>query len=392
MRIMLVPNSYPPQLGGLEVAAANVGRQLASRGHKITVVTSSPTLRISQGRGDFGLSIHRLPFALPRLVCRAGARRLGRSVVRSLVSPAVAPLCLFQLVRIIKRVRPEIVNVHYIAENAFFALAARRFVAFRLVANLHGDDIERYPHRSPPAQWLTRWTLSEADYVLANSVHILAQAERIVPDVHTKSAVIGNGVDLEAFESAEPFPHPRPYILSVGNFGRKKGFDVLIQAFCQVRLDHPGVDLVMAGDGYGRRDCQHLASDLGIADSVVFLGRVPNSQVPALLKGCQLFVLPSRQEPFGIVLLEAMAAKTPIVATRVGGVPEIITHGQEGLLVDAESPHSLAEGISPLLVNRALATALGAKGYDKVRRQFTWAAVCDRFEDAYRRVMTGGQL
>jgi glycosyltransferase involved in cell wall biosynthesis len=386
-----MPNSYPPQIGGLEIAAASVAQQLASRGHKITVVTSSPTLRISQGRDDFGLTIHRLPFALPRLVCRAGARRLGRSVVRSLASPAVAPACLFQLVRIIKRVRPDIVNVHYIAENAFFALAARRFVPFRLVVSLHGDDIERYPHRSATAQWLTRWALSEADYVLANSAHILAQAQRIVPTVRAESCVVGNGVEVEAFESAQPFTHARPYILCVGNFGPKKGFDILIQAFYQIRRDHPGVDLVMAGDGYERRHCQHLASDLGIADSVVFLGKVPNSQVPALMKGCQLFVLPSRQEPFGIVLLEAMAAKTPIVATRVGGVPEIITDRQEGLLVEPQSPQSLAEAISLSLADRSMASALGANGYDKVKRQFTWAAVCDRFENAYVHVMTGGQ-
>ncbi|MGB3903810.1 MAG: glycosyltransferase family 4 protein [Anaerolineae bacterium] len=383
MRVLLVPNSYPPQIGGLEIAVSNIARELAARGHRVIVVTTSPSVRPSTTEETHAVRVYRLPLALPRLVFRAGKGKLAHSLVRILFSPVLAPLCLWEFVRIIKRERPDIVNLHYIADNALYVLAAQRFAEFKLVVNLHGNDIERHSQRSWPSRWLTRTALHRADMVLSNSAHILAQAERIVPAVQSNSAVVGNGVHPEYFKTRERFQHDRPYILSIGNFGEKKGFDILLHAFAQVLREQPGVDLIMAGDGHERGRCQRLAAQLGLGNAVVFLGRVDHSEVPALLNGCELFVLPSRLEPFGIVVLEAMAAGRSIVAARVGGVPEIITHMKDGFLVDPESAEALADGIDLLLSRPSLREQLGRRGRRTVAKRFTWAKICDRFEDAY---------
>jgi glycogen(starch) synthase len=382
MRVVVVPNSYLPQLGGLEIAVSNIARELTSRGHLVTIVTSSPSWTFSRTLED-GVDVYRVPFSLPRLVFRAGFRTLLRSVANSFLSPVVAPASFIALLRIINDKKPHVVNMHYIGGNAFFVLLASRLLHFRLVVNLHGNDIEHHGARSLPARWLTKATLRRADMVLANSKHILAQAEGILADLEANSAVVGNGVHLEEFDASATFKHARPYILSIGNFGHKKGFDILIRAFVQVRGKYPGVDLVMAGDGPERDACRQLANQLGVDDGVLFLGMVSHSDVPRLLTGCELFVLPSRLEPFGIVLLEAMAARKPIVATRVGGVPEIITSMVDGLLVEPESPEALAEGIAVLLADPRLGSQLGREAYETVRRDFTWAMVCDRFEWAF---------
>jgi glycogen(starch) synthase len=387
MRIMLLPNSYLPQLGGLEIAVANLALELTRRGHRVTVVSTSAWLGYSTRQEPQGVTVYRLPFALPRLVWRAGGRNALRSLVKSVVSPVVSPLCLLEFLRIIRRERPQILNVHYIAENAFYALAAQQFAPFRLVVNLHGDDIERHGHRRWAARRLTLSALKRADLVLSNSAHILALAQQIAPQVREKCTVVGNGVFPDHFRTEDSFPHPNPYVLSIGNLTHKKGFDLLIEAFARVRRAHPRVDLVVAGNGHEFGRCERLASQLDLRDAVTFLGRVDRSTVPALLNGCEFFVLPSRREPFGIVLLEAMAARKAVLATKVGGVPEIVTDMKSGLLVEPQSAEALAEGMDTLLRDAALGERLGMEGYRTVRERFTWPIVTERYIRAYEGVL-----
>jgi glycosyltransferase involved in cell wall biosynthesis len=384
MRILLVPNSYPPQLGGLEIAVANVAKELAAGGQDVTVVTTSASTRISEETGPGGIKVYRLPFSLPRLVLRAGRAKMVESVFRSLQSPLLVPLSLLELLRILRREKPQVVNLHYVAENAFFVLAAQLLFDFGLVVTLHGSDIECYGQRSRLARRLTQATLSRADRVLSNSAHVLAQAERIVPGVKDKSAVVGNGVHPDEFAATETYPWDKPYILSVGSFSHNKGFDILVRAFAQVRDRCPGVDLIMAGDGHERQACQQLAVQLELNGAVTFLGRVDHSQVPSLLNGCEMLVLSSRNEAFGIVVLEAMAAGKPVVATRVGGVPEAVTHMENGLLVEPESPSALAEGICTLLGDPALSRRLGACAYQAVRQDYTWPKIVEKYFRAYQ--------
>lgn len=384
MRILLVPNSYLPQLGGLEIAVASVARELALAGHSVTVVTASPSFRSSKTTEANNIVVFRLPFALPRLVFRSGRHKLVTSFVKSLASPVLIPTCLLGLTQIIKKEKPQIVNLHYIAENAFYVLSARRFADFDLVVNLHGNDIERYWHRSSLSRWLTRTTLNRADMVLANSTHILNQAKKILPEVREKSAVVGNGVYPEEFITDDRFPHHRPYILSIGNFSYQKGFDILVRAFAQVHQECPGVDLIMAGDGHDRDRCQRLAAQFNVNGNLHFLGRVERGLLPALLNGCELFVLPSRKEAFGIVVLEAMAAGKAVVATRVGGVPEIVTHMKDGLLVEPDSPEELAGGIDRLLSDTDLRRRLGAQASKTARQRFSWEDVAERYLRFYQ--------
>jgi glycosyltransferase involved in cell wall biosynthesis len=293
---------------------------------------------------------------------------------------------LFKLLEIMRREKPDIVNLHYVAENAFFVLAAQLLFDFRLVVTLHGNDIEHHAFRSWLSRRLTRAALARADMVLSNSAHILAQAERIVAGVRGKSAVVGNGIYPDEFATAETYPWDKPYVFAAGSFIHKKGFDLLIRAFALVHDRYPGVDLILAGDGHEREACQKLAARLGLNGAATFLGRVDHARVPALLNGAELFVLPSRKEPFGIVVLEAMAVGKPLVAARVGGVPEFITHGENGLLVEPESPPALAEGICTLLGDPALSRRLGERAYQSVRQDYTWPKIVEKYVRAYQEV------
>jgi glycosyltransferase involved in cell wall biosynthesis len=150
----------------------------------------------------------------------------------------------------------------------------------------------------------------------------------------------------------------------------KKGIDVLLRAFAQIRDREPQVRLVLAGDGPLRSRLEDLARSLGIGDRVEFLGRQERAQVADLLHGCRVFVLPSRSEPFGIVILEAMACAKPVVATSAGGIPEIIESGKNGILVEPENPKALAEAVMTALKDETLRLEIASNGYLTVQERF----------------------
>jgi len=145
---------------------------------------------------------------------------------------------------------------------------------------------------------------------------------------------------------------------------------VLLRAFAQIGDKEPELRLVLAGDGPLRPQLEDLATALGIGDKVEFLGQQGRSQVAKLLAGCEVFVLPSRSEPFGIAIIEALACKKAVVATAVGGIPEIIENGKNGILVEPDNPKALAEALIAVLNDRSLQLQLPENGYMTVRERF----------------------
>lgn len=384
MRIVLLPRSYLPEIGGVQTAVSGLARELRAKGHEVVIVTDSFSLRFPVEREPSGVIVHRMPFALPWITTGLGIRGVLRSLVRSVMALFSAPVTLSKLVRTLKKTKPHIVDLHYVDRNAAFALAARRFVDFSLVVSIWGEDVEmHFVTRSGIGRWLVKRTLQVADRVLSPSADLLAKAEQICPQVKEKSAVVGSGVFLDELRCPAKFAHPQRYVLSNARFVHKKGHDILIRAFSILRERNPELDLVLAGDGNQYADCVSLARTLGISDSVRFLGMVKPSQIPALLAGCEVFVLASRREPFGIAVLEAMAAQKPVVASRVGGLPEIITHMENGLLVEPESPEALAEAIQLLLDDPELGRRLADNGYQTVREKWTWERVVESYIAEY---------
>ena len=225
--------------------------------------------------------------------------------------------------------------------------------------------------------------MKEADCVLSNSDYLLCQAKKICPEIAVKSRTIANGIDLKRFEITDEYVNNSKYILSIGNFSFNKGFDVLIKAFNMVHCKYQDLKLLIIGEGSGKTECEKIASEFGISDSVKFLGRKEFLKIPMFLSGCEIFVLPSRKEAFGMVLLEAMAVGKPIVATSVGGVPEVVKERENAILVEPDSPGNLAEGIIKLIDNPDLIKQFGNKSKEIVK-DFTWDKIVDKYIDVYK--------
>jgi glycosyltransferase involved in cell wall biosynthesis len=231
---------------------------------------------------------------------------------------------------------------------------------------------------SPFRRRLKRWTSARLDAHVAVSEHTARLVERDAGLPEGSVSVIHNGVRGHATETPAEQPAPRPVIGSAGRLDRQKGFDVLIEAL--VLLD--GVSAVVAGGGGERAALERLAREAGVAERFHLAG--PTEEVPQLLRGLDVFVLSSRFEGLPLVLLEAMEAGLPIVATDVGGVAEAVTAGETALLVPPDDAPALAEAIRTLLEDPELRSRLGRRAHERWQAKFDVPVMVAAYERVYR--------
>ncbi len=196
-------------------------------------------------------------------------------------------------------------------------------------------------------------------------------------------SVVPNGLDVDAFASAEPAPDlpAGRRLLWVGRLDRQKGFRVVLRAFESIVRTHPDAVLVVAGDG-GDRGLVDVMPP-AVRARVVMLGAVPHERLPPYQAAAELFLSPATgQESFGYVLVEAMAAGLPVVASDIAGYREVVRDGVEGLLVRPSDPEALATAVRTVLDDRALAARLAEAGRARAR-EFSWKRVADRLEALY---------
>lgn len=373
MRVLFLTVQYLPETGGIASLLPVLAKEMKRLGHEVVIVT--PKSHMMQPGFEIIENVRIYRFL-----------EFPHSLIKKIIAWPLGVFIIFRLAYIIKKEKIDVVNAHFVYREAIYALILKKIMRFPLVVSVHGYDVQVRPRES---KFYGRWTpkvLRASDFVTACSESLLNDACHLEPSIKGKSTRIYNCIDADEFEKPAPFRHGRRYIFSVGNFVPKKGFDVLIKAFANVRNIVEDIDLIMAGDGPERDKCEVLADALSLRGRVVFYGKSSKEETIGLFKGCEFFVLSSRQEPFGIVNLEAMAAGKAILATNVDGVPEVVTNGVNGILVKADDESALAQGIRALWQDAPLRQRLGSAGRlilsDKFRVKNTALEYIESYEKA----------
>ncbi len=332
--ILLIVSSYAPNLGGLQGVTRTLARELHGRGFPVSVVTQRYPRTLQAHEEIDGVSVQRLFFLTPQ---PADLRR-GR-IDLFLAGLFYFPLTLVGLIMRIASEKPDVVNLHFAGAPTLFVLIAHWVLHFKLVVSLHGDDIEGLAQHGAFHRWITRKILQNADAVTACSHHLLAEAGQVEPSVSGKGHTIHNGIDLPDI----PTTGPGEFVCAVGRLVRKKGFDVLLQALA--RTDKK---LRLIGSGPEHRSLQMLAAELKLNGRAEFVHVADREGLLPIMAASRLVIVPSRQEPFGIVALEAMSMGRPVVATRTGGLPEVL-EGADAMLVPPDDSLELANAIEKVL-------------------------------------------
>lgn len=295
------------------------------------------------------------------------------------ISLAYLPVVVFQLARLIHRKKIDVVNCHYLDAYFIHLVIAARLMRVPLVVSVHGADVDGYTGLSRAGRLVCRLIMRGADVIVACSEALARQTKEVFPPAARKVTYVHNGLDPSRYRHAsKSVGVPKPYLLSVCRHVHKKGIDTLLHAFVAIRREFPSLALALVGNGPLLETHKALARTLGIEDAVSFIGNVAHDEVSCFFEDCTLFVLPSRAEPFGLVLLEAAYHKKAVVCTAVGGVPEIMTNNQNGLLVQPDDPPAIATKIIELVRDPKRAHALGTRAYQTLMTRFLWK---DRIHD-----------
>ncbi len=380
--IALMPSAFAPHLGGVEELSRRLALELRSRGSDTVVITNRWPIDLPADGVVDDIPVRRERFRFPEPKPRHFAGWVvGTATTRRGVYEAM------------KRHHSRLIHVQCVSTNGYYALRAARRLRLPLVVTMQGEltmDAAQIYQRSATMRRSWRRLITAADVVTGCSQQVLDEAIAMYGDgLSSKARVVRNGVDLELVRAAAPMRRNRPYLLGIGRLVRQKGFDVLVAAFAKVAAEHPELDLVLAGDGTERAALAAQIAATGLDDRVHLVGGVPAAEAFRLFRGCAGFVLPSRHEPQGIVVIEAMAAGAPVLATRVGGVPETVRDGMNGLLTAAGDAEAMAASLRVLLDDPAAAQARAAQASVDVEA-YDWRRIADQYEACYADALRGG--
>lgn len=292
----------------------------------------------------------------------------------------------------LRDLRPDVVHTHLIHADVHGQAAAARAGVPLKVSSRHNTNPFR---RRPWVRFFDRGALRRVDRVIAISEAV----GRFVVDVEgadpARVRVVPYGLDpppvvpgaRDVARRRLGIDESSPVVGVFGRCVRQKGIDVLLDAWPKVLSIHPAARLVVVGDGPLRARLERQSSRLGLAGRVIFAGWL--DRAAALMSGCDVVAMPSRWEGFGLVALEAMAAARPIVASRVGGLEDIVVDGVSGTLVAPDNPAALADALSRLLAQPAVAELFGVAGLERLRRHFSVAAMVDGTEAVYSELLDG---
>lgn len=359
--------------GGSGVVATELALHLARRGHDVHVVANAVPFRLA-GALQERISFHQIA-SMPYPLFEAPLTTLSEANT---------------LVDVVERFGVDVIHAHYAIPHAAAAILAREMVHTPstpgIVTTLHGTDVtlvglDRAYLRA------TQWSIERSDVVTAVS-HDLARMT--VTDLGVRRhdvEVVHNSVDHERFARARPLmPRERlarpdeKIIMHVSNFRAVKRPSDVVRVFATIAQHIPS-RLILVGDGPETSASEAVARELGVDDRVRFLGSDP--RVEALLCLADLFLLPSAQESFGLTALEAMAAGVPVIASNVGGLPEVVLHGVTGWLHDVGDVAAMSASAIELFTDAARYAVVSKAASDRARLDFGEERAIDRYLQLY---------
>jgi glycogen(starch) synthase len=367
MKILYWTPLYWPEVGGIEVLSMKAIPALRERGHECIVLTSHGSQAAPDEEVFEGTRIYRFNFL------SALARRDLSQVVT--IQRQVAELK--------NTHKPDLVHLHMGAPTAYFHIMTARRNSVPTLVTLH-NCFENY-HGG--ADTVLGKTFRMAAWVAAVSGSALEDARAVLPDITERSSLIYNGLEMPRI-LPEPLPFSPARIVCLGRLMPEKGFDVAIEAFAALVQHFPEARLTIAGDGPARADLEQQAASLNLTEAIEFTGWVAQAEIPLLINRATVVVVPSRwREPFPLVALEAAQMARPVVATRVGGLPESIVHQRTGLLVEKEDSNALTEALVALLSAPDTARRMGQAGRQRMQDVFSWDGYLDTYDQLYRRLV-----
>jgi N-acetyl-alpha-D-glucosaminyl L-malate synthase BshA len=365
-----------PVYGGSGVIATELGKALAARGHQIHFITYSMPFRLSHVRENIffhEVNVNTYPlFEYPPYTLNLTSK----------------------MVDVVKYERLDLLHMHYAIPHATSAVMARQILATEglhvpVVTTLHGTDITLVG-QDPSFAPVVNWSINESDGVTAVSEYLRRETLSVC-DIRAEIEVIPNFIDTNRFQRQNKAhfkqaicPNGEKVLIHVSNFRPVKRATEVVEVFYRLRSEGLPVKLMLVGDGPDRIACEQLARQRNVYEDIRFLGK--QDPVEEILSIADVFMMPSGSETFGLAALEAMACQVPVVASHIGGLPELVVEGETGFLCPLDDLDAFTERTHQILTDDALHARMAEAARHRAQAAFDIQQIVPQYEAYYERV------
>jgi L-malate glycosyltransferase len=363
-----------PTYGGSGVVATELGIELAARGHEIHFISYAVPIRLTNHSER--IYFHEVEVTSYPLFDH----------------PPYTLALATKMFEVAESAQLDLLHVHYAIPHSVSALLARLMAAphrLPFVTTLHGTDITLVGNDSSYLP-ITRFTIEQSDGVTAISNYLRERTLREF-DIKRPIEVIPNFVNCDLYKHSEDpklratwAPNGEPILMHLSNFRPVKRITDAVETFALVREKMPA-KLVMIGDGPDRGAAEYIVRKKRLSKDVFFLGK--QDRIQEKLGSADVLLLLSDEESFGLAALEAMACEVPVVATKVGGLPEVVTHGVDGYLVEPRDVNAAAKATLDILTLPDRGRAMGEMARKNARRRYCSNDIIPKYEAYYERVL-----
>ncbi|MGB0238027.1 MAG: glycosyltransferase family 4 protein [Cycloclasticus sp.] len=389
LKVLMLTSSYPRNdSDNSSIFLRYLATNLAQQGSEVHVLAPYHPL-VTNVNLDANVKNHwfqYLPKTWQRLAYGSGILpNLKRNKLLYLQVPFFLLAMLISLFLLCRKIKPDVIHAHWVIPQGFIAIIVGKLLNIPVIASAHGGDA--FSLNTDLLSRLKKLTLKHCHAWTSNTK---ATAETFnSPNNIPMPCIIPMGIDIESFQSGNADKlltnEGRKIILFVGRLVEKKGVKYLIEAFSMLpKKTQDESVLWIIGEGDERLELEEQAQRLGILN-IKFWGQVQNKQLPNFYAAASVFVAPSvidskgDTEGQGVILLEAMTSQTPIIATTVGGIPEVITHKKTGILVSPENPNELSAAIEYIFKNKDAANKFTGNAFLKVNNVYSWQSISQEF-------------
>lgn len=287
----------------------------------------------------------------------------------------------FSIKKALRDFKPDILHAHHASSYGFLG-ALQNLHPF--IVSVWGYDVLLFPKKSTLHKYLVKYTLNRADKITATSKALAKAVEGLVDRT---PVIIPFGVDRRFLEVDRIYDKQKYVIGIIKDLKPVYGIDVLIKAFAGLVGKGYPIELLIVGAGELRDELFGLCRQLNVQKNVTFKGRIPHSEVIDLLKEIDIFAIPSYSEGFGVAAVEAMATGLPVVASNVGGLPEVVDDGKTGILVEPGDVEALKQALEYYILSKEARIEHGRRGREKVRAKYDWQKNAESMNRLYKEIL-----
>ena len=370
-KILFVTPYFYPHTGGLENYVLNIAKGLR-KSHRWEVIVITSNNKNRKIETIDGIKIYRLPFWF------------------KISNTPINPLWFFQIKKIIKKEKPDLINAHapvpFMADIAALASGTTPFILTYHTGSMKKNKFSIDKLVFIYEEIFIKYAISKATYIICSSSFV----KNFLKEKHTfrkKTFIINPGVDIKKQIKNIKSGNNILFVGGLGKAEKHKGLDYLIKAVVLLKESIPTVKLIVVGGGSAINDYKKDANRLGLKNNISFKGELNADKLQDVYAKSNLLILPSFNESFGTVLIEAMARKLPVIGSNIGGIPEIIDNNKNGFIVSPKNSIELSKTILRVLKNEKLAKRLGENGFKKVQKNYLWKYQVDETEQVFKKTL-----